>query len=184
MGTYSILFVFFFFLFSVFWTPYKMSACINEMYLDEKIGIGSRILCFIPVFNICRAEKQFLTRFGFATGATVFMFIAAIWRFVSGHFLAGVNQVLAVSGVYILLISLLAYWICNSVFVYQVISTTHAMGGFKLFLFTLIYPLGQLFIGDFLKNVIKNRLEYQAKMESKYADYDDDEEYDEDYYEE
>lgn len=177
MGTYSILFIFFFFLFAMFWTPYKLAKGIEEIRYEEKISFGEKILCFIPIFNVCRAEKRFLNKIGIVTISIIVLILSAVWRFVSGHFLAETNQMLAITGVYAILIAFAFYWIANCIFVFQVINATHGMSGWKMILFTVFYPLGQFYIGDFLRTVVKNRRDHQAKMEAAYTDayYDDEE---------
>lgn len=138
----------------IFWTPALMSLGISKLSTD-KLSSTEKVLCCIPVFNIIRAEYQYYGKPRGVLISTVLMFIGVasrvyLWRNFYDNVTVGTVSIV------IFWLVILAWIVCNMVFVFTVINDAQALAGFKLFAFSVCFPFGQYFIGAYLGNVIRH----------------------------
>lgn len=135
------------------WTPALMSIGVSKFEGD--ITAGERFLCCIPIFNVIRAEIKYYGKVWLVTLSTIAVVFACIfrvvawWNFYSNVTLGTVSIVLFWGAI--------AFWaIANMVFVYNVIHDADAVRGGKLILFTIAFPFGQYYVGNYLANVVRH----------------------------
>lgn len=134
------------------WTPYLMCRGIDS--LDGELTIAGKILCAIPIFNIIRAEKKYYGKFSLVAISIVAFIIGFAVRFFTWRYMYQ-NVTIGTVTYFVFWAVILFYFFANMKFVFNVIHDANATAGFSLFALTLIYPLGQYYIGVYLGNVIK-----------------------------
>ena len=152
-----------------------MAKGVNKLYLEsDSLTIGEKLLCFIPLFNIVRAEKQWYNKFFLNFFALILTVLCTAFR-VAVFMTMRDNEVLTIVSIFAFIAAWIFFFIAQMVFVWQVLTDSDAMTFGKRLLFTIAFPFGQYFIGTSLGNVIR----YKQKMASQFdAEYDDEEEYD------
>lgn len=144
----------------MFWTPALMSMGVSKFEGD--LTVGEKILCCIPIFNIIRAEKKYYGKFRVVTWSTIIMVLAIIFRFVTWYKMYE-NVTVGTIGI-VLFWGTIALWlIANMIFVYNVINDAQALTGGKLILYSIAFPFGQYFVGNYLANVVRHM---QAKEDA------------------
>lgn len=141
------------------WTPYLMAKGIES--LSGPLTTGSKIKCMIPIFNILRAEKNYYGSIKFCGISTILVVLLTVVKLSTWFFLNSMGQLNFITSVLWLLSFLLVY-IANCIFVYTVIHDADVMSGGKLFLYTIIYPIGQYYIGTQVAGAIA-RVEREAE---------------------
>lgn len=137
----------------LFWTPYLMASGIESLSGD--VSVGTKVKCAIPVFNILSAERNYFGKIGMCGISTLFVIIATIAKMCTWLFLNEMGSVNFITSI-IWIVSLLLVYVGNCVFVYSVIHDADGLGAFKLIFATILYPVGQFYIGKYLATVIRN----------------------------
>lgn len=147
--------LFFGVIFMVFWTPFLMAKGIQKLEV-ERLSVGETIMCLIPLFNIIRAEKMFYGKIGLCFWGIVLSIVGTVVR-VAAIIVNRENVILYYITLAIFIIGFLVAYISNVRFVYTVIKKSNALTTGKRWLFSLLYPMGQWFIGNYLANILKNQ---------------------------
>lgn len=147
--------LFFGVIFMVFWTPFLMAKGIQKLEV-ERLSVGETVMCLIPLFNIIRAEKMFYGKIGLCFWGIVLSIVGIVAR-VAAIMVNRENVILYYITLALFIIGFLVAYISNVRFVYTVIKKSNALTTGKRWLFSLIYPMGQWFIGNYLANILKNQ---------------------------
>lgn len=147
--------LFFGVIFMVFWTPFLMAKGIQKLEV-ERLSVGETIMCLIPLFNIIRAEKMFYGKIGLCFWGIVLSIVGVVAR-VAAIMVNRENAILYYITLALFIIGFLVAYISNVRFVYTVIKKSNALTTGKRWLFSLLYPMGQWFIGNYLANILKNQ---------------------------
>jgi hypothetical protein len=123
--------------------------------LSGEVTMGTKIKCLIPVVNILSAEKNYYGGIKFCGISTILFIVSTVVKFVTWFFLNSIGPLNFITSI-IWLLSILLVYIGNAVFVYTVIHDADGLSTFKLIAATIIYPIGQFYIGQYLATVIKN----------------------------
>lgn len=142
-------------IFMVFWTPFLMAKGIQKLEV-ERLSVGETIMCLIPLFNIIRAEKMFYGKIGLCFWGIVLSIVGTVAR-VAAIIINRENVILYYITLALFIIGFLVAYISNVRFVYTVIKKSNALTTGKRWLFSLLYPMGQWFIGNYLANILKNQ---------------------------
>ena len=140
----------------LFFTPYLMAKGVSK--LDGRTGFGEKVLCAIPFFNLARAEKIYYGHIGIMTFSPIIL-IAGIatrfylWYYMYSSDIANTIRVVVFYGVIIF------YFISNMIFVYTVLHDSKAVSTGLLVVYTIAFPFGQYYVGNYLSNVIRHQQE-------------------------
>lgn len=138
----------------LFYTPYKMARGISKL---ASMDYGANtLLCMIPLVNIIRAEKQYFGKISIVTISTIAAVVSFGLRLITLFFMID-NVPICTASVGLMIAAFLFMIFANMRFVFIVINDADAMSGFKLWLFTLLYPFGQWYIGTYICTVIANK---------------------------
>lgn len=143
----------------LFFTPYCMAIGISK--LEDEPTMTEKILCMIPIFNICRAEKKYYGSIRLASIGSIFVTVMIIVRVV---FILGVSVTNPLVGnvtLALLWVSLALYIISQMVFVYGVVNDSGCVTTGKRILMSVFYPFGQYYVGNYLSNVMRHMQEKQ-----------------------
>lgn len=151
------------FIVMVAWTPAMMNMGIKKIE-NGYLSAGDRVLSFIPIYNCAKAESISTGRISFIAITDVLFLMACIFRFITYKLQPEVNGLDYVSAI-ILVITLLLAYLANGIIVYKILTTLSELNIFQRIFFSLIFPLGQWFIGAMLPTIVK-RLERES---SKYG---------------
>lgn len=144
----------------MFWTPALMAMGVSKFEGD--LTAGERFICCIPLVNIIRAEHKYYGKLHMASITTILFIIVAVFR-VAVWWNFYNNVMLGTISVVAFWVSLALWLIGNMVFVYNVIHDADALQGGKLFLFSVAFPFGQYYVGQYLANVVRHM---QAKEDT------------------
>ena len=138
----------------IFWTPYMMAIGIAKLN-QEDVTWGLRFKCFIPVYNIIKAEVDYYGKMkwlSIATLAFLFSCVAKVFTWLFVHSNVTVNLITTL----LVMILFVFQLIMNMVFVYIVIHESDALPPIKTIVFAIAYPIGQYYIGSYVATVVKN----------------------------
>lgn len=141
------------------WTPYLMAKGIES--LSGHVSCATKIKCMIPIYNILRAEKNYYGSIKFCGISTILVFVLTIVKLSTWFFLNSMGQLNFITSI-LWLLSFVIVYIANCIFVYTVIHDADVMGGGKLLLYTIVYPIGQYYIGTQVAGAIA-RVEREAE---------------------
>lgn len=134
-------------------TPYQMA---NGIYkLDGNEPASKKALCFIPIINVMYAEKLYYGKFGKIVISTILFTVACILRPLAWYYMYD-NVAIGTASQVLFWIALAFMAISNMIFVYQVIHDSGVIVGGKLWLFSIAFPFGQYYIGNFIVNAIRH----------------------------
>lgn len=139
----------------IFVTPYYMAKGIVWIG-DDEFPIGKRIICMIPIVNLIYAEIKYYGRIGITTISDITLIIGVAfrviaWRYMYSNVTIGTISIFVFWGVFAF------YFIANMLFVWTVLKDADACVASKRFFYSLLYPLGQIFIGTNMVKLIRNR---------------------------
>lgn len=137
----------------LFWTPYLMARGVES--LGGPVDTGEKIKCMIPVYNILRAEKNYYGGIKFCGISTILFVALTVFKLVTWLFIHANGPLNFISSI-LWILSILIVYIANCIFVFTVIKDSGVVEGFRLVLFTIIYPVGQYYIGTQIAGAILN----------------------------
>ena len=138
----------------LFVTPYFMAKGVTY-FGDEEFPIGKRLICMIPVFNLIYAEIKYYGRIGIVTISDISLIIGVAARFIIWRTMYS-NVGLGTISIFIFWGVIAFFFIANMIFVNGVLKDSGAVETGKRITYSILYPLGQLFIGTSFINIIKN----------------------------
>lgn len=155
------------FIYMLFWTPHKMSLGILRYITGGSPTTAEKIGTFIPGYNMLMAEINYFGKVYLHTYASILFIIATLLRLIS-VFRFPDNVILYRVTVIFFIVAFILLIISNIIFVFTVLRDTEAMSTGKTILFSLFYPFGQYFIGDFLYTVLVNRDRVAETFDNEY----------------
>lgn len=139
---------------ALFWTPYKMALGIAKLNGDD-ITMGTKIACFIPIYNVIKAEKDYYGSIKLVTIATFAFIMSIIFKVVTWLMMHSNTTINLISTLLVLALFVFVL-IANMIFVYTVIHESDALTPIKTIIFSIIYPIGQYYVGAYVATVVKN----------------------------
>lgn len=149
-------------IFMMFWTPYLMAKGIQKLDTGYDLSFGEKALCFIPIINIIRAEKVYFGQYRLCLGSTILFYLSLIARILTATFMNDAVTICTISVVVFVIAFIFLYGV-NVWFVYKILDDSDIMSKGKAMMFSIIYPLGQYYIGNYIVNVISHK---EKKMET------------------
>lgn len=138
----------------MFYTPAKyMQGIIKLSYGD--ITTGEKIRSFIPIYNLCKAERLYTGRVSIAGISAITLILTLGLRIVTVFLLPSIRGVQIVT-VILFLLSILFVYCANVYIVFIVFKDAGVKGGWWR---AILFPIGQYYIGTYLNNVIKHEVE-------------------------
>lgn len=121
----------------------------------ETVGIQDRLLCKIPILNICKAEKLYTGKFSVVGISYIILTVSFLLRLVVYN-IARTNAVLTLVTVTLVCLAIIFSYIANVYVVFIVIHDAHVKSLASVILYAVIFPIGQYYIGNFLAATIKS----------------------------
>lgn len=142
------------FLTMIFYTPAIMAKGILQLDSDD-LSTKDKVLCKIPIVNIAIAEKVYTGRISTIAISTIAV-LAMIAIRIAVVFLLPSVFVVQVITVILFLLSLISFFITNMVFVFRVMNDADTRELTGKLLYSIVFPLGQFYIGTYLPTEMKN----------------------------
>lgn len=139
----------------LFFTPYTLCKGIHILAYDS-IDTKDKLMCMIPVVNIFRGEVLYTGKAPTVGISTVAFFVLFLLRVVEAF--AGAGTTIANITIILLVISMLALYVTNFILVFRILKEADVTGFGAIIVFSLLYPIGQYYIGNLLPRVLKNSL--------------------------
>lgn len=137
-----------------FVTPASYAKGINELDGEELSRID-KLKCWIPIYNMIKAEVQYTGERSKILLSYIVFLIALALRLLVVFVVYGFYPLQIISLV-LLLFSLAVMYIVQCYVVFIVIHNAEVMGIVKTLALSIVYPLGQYYIGAFLPVAYKN----------------------------
>jgi len=137
---------------SIFWTPIKFVKGV-AMIIYGEVTSSERVKAVVPFYNVAHAESMYTGRVSSVLISTVFFLASVFFRFIVLTVLYD-NQILQFASVAILVIGLAAIYLSNVIIIFLVLKDSRAVPLGLTILYSLIFPLGQNYIGVYLPAVI------------------------------
>ncbi len=136
----------------VLYAPMQMYQGIHEMQFSTR---DKSVKAWIPIYNMISAEMSYSGRASTIALSYVLVAIAVIFRIVVGK-MSEPSTGIVTATVIVLWISFLAFYLTNVIFVFVVLHDSECMSLFSTILLSLVFPLGQDYIGKYLPKRIKS----------------------------
>ena len=157
-------------LFIIFYIPYLLAKGVSQMAYGKKLEFSILARCWCPVYNIFFADQQYFGKLSFSSYGFIAMVICTILRVAQWYYMYD-NAVLARIFITLFLLSIVAWYILNCVTSFIIMHETGVVSTGKAVLFSIIFPFGYFYIGQFLANVIAHSM---AERSDKSWDEEDD----------
>ena len=137
---------------SIFWTPIKFVKGVAMIVYGE-VTSSERVKAVVPFYNVAHAESMYTGRASSIMISTIFFLVSVFFRFIVLTILYD-NQMLQFISVAVLVIGLAAMYISNVIIIFLVLKDSGAVSLGHMILYSLIFPLGQNYIGVYLPAII------------------------------
>ena len=121
---------------------------------------SDKVKMWIPIYNVVKAESMYTGRVSFVGIGILVLFITTVIRVLAATFAEA--YVVHILTIILFLLGIVFYYAVNVYIVFVVINDSDTKGLLGKVIYSLIFPLGQYFIGNFLPNEMK----HLAKEES------------------
>lgn len=143
--------------FIIFYVPYLLAKGVSQMSYGKKLEPGIVFRCWIPIYNIFYADREYFGKLAFASYGFIAMAVCTVLRVVQWYYVYN-NPVLARVFIYLFYISILAWYITNCITSFIIMHESGAVNVGKAILYSVIFPFGYFYIGQFLTNVIMHNM--------------------------
>lgn len=140
--------------FIIFYTPYLYCKGIYTMEYGT-ITISDKIICLLPIVNICKAERLYTGKLSKLGVSTIVFVFTILLRFIAIYFLAE-NSMIQIFTTALLLLTFAITYIMNVIIIFQVLNDADCFSLSKVLFYAIFFPIGQYYIGKFLPTVITN----------------------------
>lgn len=137
---------------SLFITPAIYAKGV-KLIIGEELDATDKLKCWIPVYNVAKAEAMYTGRKSFILITFVATCVSAILSMLVG---GTANELLIRGASFLLFVSLIGVYAAHVYSVFLVIYDTGVVNIVQNILLAVFYPIGQYYIGSFLPNVVKN----------------------------
>lgn len=149
-----------FFIIGVFVTIFVAPAYMNLGLIcisnkDMNIEKSNVPVCFIPIYNHFFGNKVYRGNYISLSGiSSIVLLVAIVLRYISMYLLFD-NSLFLTMSVYIFVIAVIMHWLFNSIDVYRVLNDSGLYGLPIKIILSLLFMVGQIFIGHFLPNAVR-----------------------------
>lgn len=157
-------------IFIIFYIPYLLAKGVSQMAYGKKLEPAILVRCWIPVYNIFYADQAYYGRLGFASYGFIAMVVCTIIRVFQWYFMYD-NAILARVCIILFVGSIVVWYFMNCVTSFIIMNESGAVNVLKCVFYSIIFPFGYFYIGQFLANVMAHRF---AERSDKSWDEDND----------
>ncbi|MCI9050357.1 MAG: hypothetical protein HFI05_00295 [Lachnospiraceae bacterium] len=140
--------------FLIFYTPYLYCKGIFTMEYGT-ISLKDKITCMLPIINVCKAEHLYTGKVSKVGLSSIVFTFTVILRFVAIYFFTE-NAILQIITTTIFLVAFLISYIMNVIVIFQILNDSNCFSLSKVLFYSLLFPLGQYYVGKFLPTIIMN----------------------------
>lgn len=156
-------------LFIIFYIPYLLAKGVSQMAYGKKMETSILARCWIPVYNIFYADKAYFGKLSFQSYGFIAMVVCTVLRVVQWYFVYD-NAVLARVFIILFYLSIVVWYLLNCATSYVIMHESGVVNVGKSILYSIIFPFGYFYIGQFLANVVAHSV---AERSDKSWDGDD-----------
>lgn len=157
--------------FIVFYIPYLLAKGVSQMAYGKKLDGGILVRCWIPVYNVFYADKTYFGKLSFQSYGFIAMLVFTLLRVVQWYYVYD-NALLARVFIILFYGSVVVWYLLNCTTSFVIMNESGVVNVGKALLFSIIFPFGYFYIGQFLANVIAHSL---SERSDKSWDNEDDE---------
>lgn len=144
----------------IFYVPYLLAKGLTQICYDKKLTGSQQVKCMIPVYNVFYADKTYWGKLALPSISFILVVLVIILRVVLWLFLYD-NAFATQASIILLWAILVAWWGCNSFNSFMIMTDSTVVPAGKALLFSIIFPLGYFYIGNYLVNVMLHELNKQ-----------------------
>lgn len=157
--------------FIIFYIPFLLAKGVSQMAYGKKLDTGYIIQCWIPVYNIFYADKVYYGTLSYSSYGFIGMIVCTILRVAQWYFVYD-NAVLARIFIILFYLGIITWYVMNCTTSFIIMHESGVVNIWKALLYSVIFPFGFFYIGQFLANVIAHNAE--QKSDKSWDDGDDD----------
>lgn len=159
-------------LFIIFYIPFLLAKGVSQMAYGKKLEMGILLRCWIPIYNVFYADQTYFGGIKFASGGLVAMLVTTVLRVVQWYFMYD-NEILARVCIVMFCFGI-GYWYASNCFTsFIIMKESGAVGIGKSILYSIIFPFGYFYIGQFIVNVVSHKM--SERSDRSWDDEDEDE---------
>lgn len=144
-------------LFIMFYIPYLLAKGVSQIAYGKRLEAGILVKCWIPVYNIFYADKTYFGHIASASYGFICMIVFTLLRLVQWFFLYD-NTILARIFIILFGVGIATWYICNCFTSFIIMKDSGAINTGKAILYSIVFPFGYFYIGQFLANVVSHKL--------------------------
>lgn len=148
-------------LFIIFYIPFLLAKGVSQMAYGKKLEGGIVARCWIPIYNIFYADKTYFGKLHLASYGFIIMVVCTVLRVVQWRYMYS-NEILARVFIMLFYLSIAAWYIMNCVTSFLIINESGAVSVIKAVIYSIVYPFGYFYIGQFLTVVVTNKLNQRS----------------------
>lgn len=160
-------------LFIIFYIPYLLAKGVSQMAYGKKLEAGILARCWIPIYNIFYADKTYFGKVSYASYGFICMVVCTVLRVAQWYFMYD-NAILARVFIILFYTSIVGWYVTNCVTSYMIMHESRVLNVGKCILFSIIFPFGYFYIGQFLTNVITHNISERSDRSWDKEEEDDD----------
>lgn len=139
----------------LFYTPVIFSKTIFNLEYGDCLSAKEKRTIMIPVWNVVQAEKLYRGSSSSIGICNIVFVCAIVFRLVCFTMFRSVG-ILTLVSVILLLASFFSILLANGIFVFSVLYDAKVNTLSSCVLLSVVFPLGQYYVGTFMNTVIKN----------------------------
>lgn len=159
-------------LFIMFYIPYLLAKGVSQMAYGKKLEPAIVVRCWVPVYNIFYADSQYFGKLSFASYGFLAMVVCTILRVAQWYYMYD-NDILARIFISLFYLSIVVWYLLNCTTSFIIMHESGVVSVGKALLFSVIFPFGYFYIGQFLANVIAHNM--AERSDKSWDDGEDDE---------
>ena len=144
----------------LFFTPGMFCKGILTISNEELTG-GQKVLCFIPIVNIFKTEKEYWGKLWLISYSIIVMVLSIIAKFATWYFMHS-NVTLNLVTTILVLVAVAFMFIANAIGVWTIIRDTDATSTGKAIFFSVLFPIGQYFVGSYVPTIVSKSQNKEA----------------------
>ena len=154
----------------MFYVPYLLAKGLTQICYDKRLTGGQQVKCAIPIYNVFYADITYWGKLSFASWGFIALVATIVARLVQWFFFYSANEVIVQAFMIAVWVALIAWWICNVVNSIMIMKDSTVVPIGKAILYSIIFPVGYFYIGNFLVNVMLHELNTQEDSSWDIAD--------------
>lgn len=145
----------------IFYVPYLLAKGLTQICYDKKLTAGQHVKCAIPIYNVFYADKIYWGKLSLPSWSFIVLIIVTVLRLVQWIFFYDASEILTQVMVLAMYAAVILWWVANVINSIMIMKSSTVVPMGKAVVFSIVFPLGYFYIGNYLVNVMLHALNRQ-----------------------